>query len=465
MKTTHAWLPMMTFAALISAACSDAPLSDDDVLGTTSSALCGVSIETKKSLIVHRADTVNRADVVLAPFTFKAVMDKIVASAGATNTSSSLFKQWMTIAEPSTSPGATALGPYHCDSAFVDPNNWGYECPRQSDANLADIDPFVPANTFLPVALVNRIDLMPNNRANCGEHRIVFALNNGQGRFFMIFEGKLPNPGGAGSVEGCRAVGDFWQGLSRPTMTLAQRRDALRAFYFDGIDVTLSTGTVRTTPVFTWSNYAGSMGQVRTNQFTQFPWTLREFKLENVGTTAKTLRVRPVNVKTNMANEPLVGATHPLHANAVTAVENNLIASRLLATSAASISAVVPSTLNSWESADDADVDYSTITSTAVKNEITLPAGTALTRNNVLDRLTTQTCMGCHMHSNGRNLGGGVTWPSSLGFVHIDEGGRISPALESVFLPARKKKLESIVSGCGTAADAPFAGAEADAVN
>jgi hypothetical protein len=453
-------IPFLALTGTLVAACSDSGLPDDEAhLGTSESALCGISIDIKKSLIVHRADTANGSATILDAFPFKAVMDQLVASAAATNTSASLYQNAMRIAEPSTTPGTS--GAFHCDTASVDPNNWGYECPRQGDADLGDVDPFAPADRFVPVALVNRIDLMPANRANCGEYRIVFAKKPGQGpgRFFFIFEGKLPNPGGAGSVEGCKAVGEVWQGLS--TMTVAQRRDRLRRFYFEGVDVTLSTGTVKTTPVFTWSNYAGSMGQIRTNQFVNFPWTLRELKLEKSGTA---LRARPVTVKTNLANEPLVQAANPLHATAVATVQANLTASRLLAGSAAAITATTSNQVNSWESRDDSDIDYSLITPATVKAELTMPAGSTLTKNNALDRLTTQTCMGCHQHSNNRALGGGVTWPSSLGFVHIDEGGNVSPALTNAFLPARLAKFRSIVeTGCPSVA--AFEGADEGAVN
>jgi hypothetical protein len=72
--------------------------------------------------------------------------------------------------------------------------------------------------------------------------------------------------------------------------------------------------------------------------------------------------------------------------------------------------------------------------------------------------------MGCHQHSNNRDLGGGVRWPSSIGFVHIDENGSISPALTNVFLPARLTKFRSIVeTGCPSVA--AFEGAEEGAVN
>lgn len=72
--------------------------------------------------------------------------------------------------------------------------------------------------------------------------------------------------------------------------------------------------------------------------------------------------------------------------------------------------------------------------------------GSTLTVNNILDRATTQTCGGCHQLSNGAPLGGGLTWPSSGFFVHVDESGFLSQALTGTFLPHRKTVLEKFIN-------------------
>ena len=66
-------------------------------------------------------------------------------------------------------------------------------------------------------------------------------------------------------------------------------------------------------------------------------------------------------------------------------------------------------------------------------------------------RAETQSCAGCHQFSNNASLGGGLTWPSSLGFVQVDERSNLSPALHNVFLPHRQQVLQSFVAGgvCG----------------
>jgi hypothetical protein len=48
--------------------------------------------------------------------------------------------------------------------------------------------------------------------------------------------------------------------------------------------------------------------------------------------------------------------------------------------------------------------------------------------------------------SPGTDLGGGLTWPGTLGFVHINENGLLSPALTGTFLPFRKNVLENFIN-------------------
>lgn len=465
----HALPTAFLAVAAVTACTLGAPTPEPEALGQTAQPLCGVPIDVERSLMIHRSDVANESATILDAFPFQAVLSAIVASSGDTTTTTPtrLYREWMSVAEQAGAQGAT--GKIHCDDASVDPNDWGYECPRDGDAALADVDPFTPANRFIPVALVNRLDLAPSSLTDCGEYRIVFGLNpkNGPGRFFFIFEAKLPNPGGAGSLAGCKAVAEHWQKLSAPTMTVAERTAALRAFYFDGIPLAIpGQGTVTTTPVFSWQNYAGKLGQIRTNQFVQFPWTLREFKLaRSCANNACTLRATPGVVKTNLADDPWVDPANPLHANAVSAVQANLTTSRLLSPTAAGIAAKIPASLDSWESRDDAAIDYSAITPKAVKGEITMPPGT-LNKQNALDRLTTQTCMGCHNHSSGKDLGDKLFWPASLGFVHVDEQGAISPALTDVFLPARAAFMKSVVeAGCAGAQAGPLVFKDDDAVN
>jgi hypothetical protein len=84
--------------------------------------------------------------------------------------------------------------------------------------------------------------------------------------------------------------------------------------------------------------------------------------------------------------------------------------------------------------------------------------GTTLTVDNVIQRIQTQTCAGCHEWSNGKPLGGGAAnWPSSLRFVHQSEQDpetingvqrfRISDTLKSPgFIPARCRIVADFLS-------------------
>jgi hypothetical protein len=73
----------------------------------------------------------------------------------------------------------------------------------------------------------------------------------------------------------------------------------------------------------------------------------------------------------------------------------------------------------------------------------------------LLNRAGAMTCGGCHQFSNGMALSTGPTpahWPSSAGFVHINESGGLSQTLTSFFLPRRSQILSRFV--CNPTAEA-----------
>jgi hypothetical protein len=105
----------------------------------------------------------------------------------------------------------------------------------------------------------------------------------------------------------------------------------------------------------------------------------------------------------------------------------------------------------------------------------TLAAAAALvglSTSQVINRATALSCAGCHQPAafgltNPDAIGPGQSWPSSLGFVHVgtslqslqnttnfqpayhggnNQGFVISPALENMFLPARKAVLTDLVN-------------------
>jgi hypothetical protein len=348
-------------------------------------------------------------------------------------------------------------------SACLHPNvnsfGFGMVCPRPEE-RLATQDPFAPNApvTFEPIGLFNRFDLMPSDGRTCGEYRIVYAMRRRGpstigGRGFMIFEGVLPNPDSATGVEGCVGVARFWQALSADA-SVTSRADKLERFYYTG-------GTVRGFgPVVDASNYGGLFGgQVRTNMFVDSrEWNLGEFVVRGFGTPVGTSQnVRIQFVRTFVADNPaeeLFAGTRPSHV--ATAAFPTLFAAPDLNSIAMSTSYIPTRGLNMNEfesSASSGAVIYRNFANANMRATIQAELTrlrSPLTVDNILDRASTQTCGGCHALAAGRQLGGGLRWPSAL-FVHIDESGNLSPALTQVFLPHRLATLEAFINARETA--------------
>jgi len=106
----------------------------------------------------------------------------------------------------------------------------------------------------------------------------------------------LANPRPELGLEGCRPVATFWSDLSANT-DVTSRKNALVNFYFNGLGGFM--------PVVHVENYGlpgagrSTTGQLRTNQFIQSPWLLREFKLKKTCGTSCSMVFQPVTDKTN----------------------------------------------------------------------------------------------------------------------------------------------------------------------
>jgi hypothetical protein len=85
----------------------------------------------------------------------------------------------------------------------------------------------------------------------------------------------------------------------------------------------------------------------------------------------------------------------------------------------------------------------------AVQNELTT-IGSGLTPENIVARAEAESCKGCHELSNGAPIGGGLTWPASNKFTHVNEDGTRSPALRCVFLPHRQAVGIGYLQACGS---------------
>lgn len=89
------------------------------------------------------------------------------------------------------------------NNAFASVGQKSVYCPRAEGrlATSADLLDENSPDSFAPVALVSRLDLMPSTLATCGEFRIVYAKRSGRtdpkDRVMLIFEGALPNPDGS----------------------------------------------------------------------------------------------------------------------------------------------------------------------------------------------------------------------------------------------------------------------------
>lgn len=447
-------------AALALVACGGPEATE--ITGQTSQAV--TSIDARRSLAVTEQS-------ILEGFSLQRVMNQLVSQSNVPGlTSKKLFQQWWDIFNPG--PGLNA-GP-HCDDqvdATLGPviNGFPYTCrPAPSEGAQASCDPFAAGDTackYIPIGLFNRFDLTPENGAYCGEYRIVYAKQTGvlntDDRNLIIFEAAMPNPLPLLGIEGCRPIAQFWADLSS-VADPAERRQRLENFYFSGLlSVPIFPPVVH---INHFGDNAAGRGQIRSNQFsnpsTPRIWSLREFKLKRTCglLSCSAMRLLPVTVKSNPYG-PLFSPALP-HSKAG-AFQSYLPGQvpTLSASSLADLGVSVPDTYNTAQSqANGTENNYVTqfgLDPSPLRSALAgaLSAqGSALTPDNIVARVQAQSCAGCHRLSNGADLGGGLTWPSSQGFTHVTEretevvDGQVrftlSSALVDEFLPHRKDVLE-----------------------
>ena len=423
-----------------------------------------ITVDARRSLAVTE-------QTILSRFSLQRVLDQLATQSGVPGlTALQLFQQWWDTQNPA--PGSYA-GP-HCDDNVDGTgasvlNGYAYLCRDTAEGAQATCDPFAASSgcAYIPIGLFNRFDQAPENGAHCGEYRIVYAKQSGiastSDRNLLIFEAALPNPHPQQGLKGCQQILDTWADLSSVN-SVSARADALEDFYFDG------QGDVG--PVIAVGNFGANTlgaGQIRTNQFsnTTTGWSLREFKLLRscVGQVCSALRFTPVTDKNN-AFGPLFA---PGSALPNAPAFQSFFPSQVTGLAAASIpqfDIATPDTFNTGQSQasgttalemkypDHFGASPSTLRSDIQSQLATL--GSTVTPDQVVLRAQALSCAGCHRLSNGVALGGGLTWPASLGFTHVTEretevvGGetrfRISDALVNVFLPARQQILEDFLN-------------------
>ena len=356
---------------------------------------------------------------------------------------------------------------------------------------------------LVPIALINRLDRVPNDWSNCGEHRIIYSFKKPiieqdgilTGRFFLIFEAVTENPRGVG-FEGCRATARFWRDLS-DNNRVSQREKSLEDFFYKGIPGTAG-------PVVVAKNYGGALGQVRgnyrlTTSGMEFKWQLREWVIVNAGyrTNASFLSV-PVDdnplaqfyldkngVGSDKPLDPVLEASEreKFHEKFLDTYLTNLLEpdTRLAALKPGQanydpeldlkskkfklqkyeinilngIGARIGSRFNEFQavsedSEDDPAARAGMILRERINSEL-MKFGIQMDPQAVLNRAGAITCGGCHHFTTfqkvGEVAGYPINWPSSaLGdFVQITEDGKLSKALTDVFVPFRKDRLAEAV--------------------
>jgi hypothetical protein len=354
----------------------------------------------------------------------------------------------------------------HCGDETTDGapslNGFALRCDRleaQQIDNLAQ---------WFPIAAVNRVDLAPTDGANCGQQRLIFANNVriGNSRMFMIIEAQIPNPHPECGVAACRPLADFWARQSDMSDAFA-RGERLAGAYLKG-DPELAAAGFK--PFLDVANLSVGAGSIRTNNFDDFEWTLRLFKM--MTDTGGNARAIPFPV-TDAPHGELWNDTSPLpqgelcRKSFVTALDS------LLSDDPAEMAFPVDDSCYDAESPNDGftqnyplHLDSGSGTFRGLLE--TRLAGTGLSPEDIASRARfAGSCMGCHEEAIGSSLGHGVFAPFSNGFVQVDEqftedcgDGQqcfnASPALKEVFLPRRLRSLEALLGtgSCTSGGDA-----------
>jgi len=325
------------------------------------------------------------------------------------------------------------------------------------DLILDPADPTSGSMAMKPLALFNRFDLAPQDGSNCGEYRIVYSIVGGP-RFLLIFESRLPNPDPSAGIAGCKTVVDLWQSLASLTDDAA-RAAALKPFYY---------GTSSGGPVVDFANYGVPLGQVRANLLISSPWILREFRaaqdplslatifkadtdketpipelFRSTGLPAVITPAQRTGYRNHFLNQPVCNLTAPDRTIAAPSAQD-IVNGIGPGFNPAGDDLESISQGNVDDPAQGVDPTYDT----ALQARLTqLALDTKMTTTHLMNRAGAMTCGGCHEFSNGAQLDNDPThvWPSSAGFVHVNDNGMLSDALNLFFLVQRKKQLEAFL--------------------
>ncbi len=385
------------------------------------------------------------------------------------------------------------------------PSDRQTEADMQADSFIAQME---------PLATFNRLDLTSGDGSVCGEQRITYALGNPannqvgppiSGQFTLIFEARYPNPlthlmnaghplAQPGTITNtetdCLPVARFWESVAMMNDD-NDRAIAMAEFFFTGHTI-LGTGTesdnVFLPPVVHFANYQNPLGQIRTNQFVQPPWELREFRTDLssgvVTLEVDTIKGNPVTALYD-ANS-IFSQANPAYRQSflaeLSAQMDNLLGPEINGLTApeqilTSFEPSFPDGYSSFASLsngppDDPAAQASQDVRNLIASEIatrvnngSIPANSTVNEDQILNRLGAMTCGGCHQYSSaagGAEITDTISWPligAPGAFVQTRNTGNadtdLSDALEGTFLPLRREFLlntwlceETTSTGC-----------------
>ncbi len=346
----------------------------------------------------------------------------------------------------------------HCDDELTNgaPSLNGYPlmCPR------LEAEQFNALDSWFVTAAVNRLDLAPEDGSNCGQQRLVLSTNNfvGAGRMFVIVEAEVPNPSPECGVDACRPIAEFWSEISQIGDPV-ERGSRLSQAFLSGDPALLEQGF---DPFIDATHLGPDGGQIRTNNFNDFIWTLREFHFPDVDSAPLPA---PVAESPNGALwNDLSGLPQGEECRqSFTSALEGLVGDELGA-----MSFPVPEACKNSESLNDGSENYPNQLANGsgqFEEQLAIAAEPfGLTPQDIAARARfAGSCMGCHIESSGLPLGQGLTAPPREDFVHISEFTTrcengvgqcfsLSSALTREFLPHRARVMSELLSrdaSCG----------------
>lgn len=420
-------------------------------------------IDPRRSLIMTEIATLD----FYVPFTLSRVLFNIARSGGEANLGEfGLFYLLWT----SQTPGPDPVGFPHCSDNGGTLNGFPNSCFDEYPPELL----YLSLQSAVLLAAVNRFDLTDGGQTHCGEARLIFMVQSPEGatRTFINFEARIPNPT-PGCIQGCRELQSQWQAMSFCSADIRAR--LLENIFFNG--------SGRTPPALRAEHFAGGVGtyggsapsgQIRMLKFNRYdptsPPVMKEMTLQRVNGR---LVVQPRAVTGNPFGDLFSAAnTSPVALDfRAPATSGGFLASvDELAINDLARFGLDPRTESRFFAAEspvspenDYLAKFREAPHSAFGNNIAarLPVQTCIPSvENILARATAMSCAGCHGLSNNQDLGCGLTWPSAIGFLHVDPNSGdvssdgmqrygISPALISTFLPPREQFLENFLRSSG----------------